>query len=55
MTGWVPRLAAHFGFGADLQVRDLPTGNVVYREVLAFVDTIGPWHRFSRAQAETFG
>jgi cytochrome c biogenesis protein ResB len=35
--------AAYFGFGADLQVRDLASGNVVYREVLALADTMpGP-------------
>jgi cytochrome c biogenesis protein ResB len=35
--------AAYFGFGAELQVRDLASGNVVYREVLALADTMpGP-------------
>jgi len=35
--------AAYFGFGAELQVRDLTSGNVVYREVLALADTMpGP-------------
>ena len=35
--------AAYFGFGAELQVRDLPTGSVVYRELLALADTMpGP-------------
>jgi hypothetical protein len=35
--------AAYFGFGADLQVRDLASGGVVYREVLALADTMpGP-------------
>jgi hypothetical protein len=37
MTDWVSHLArqvAYFGFGAGLQVRDLASGNVVYREVL---------------------
>lgn len=32
--------AAYFGFGAELQVRDLASGNVVYREVLALADTM---------------
>jgi hypothetical protein len=44
MTDWVSRLAliraAYFGLGAGLQVRDLVSGNVVYREVLALVDTM---------------
>jgi cytochrome c biogenesis protein ResB len=30
--------AAYFGFGAAVQVRDLATGNVLYRETLALVD-----------------
>lgn len=30
--------AAYFGFGAALQVRDLDTGNVVYKETLALSD-----------------
>jgi cytochrome c biogenesis protein ResB len=35
--------AAYFGFGAELQVRDLTSGNVVYREVLTLADTMpGP-------------
>jgi len=47
MTDWVSRLAliqaAYFGFGAELQARDLASGNVVYREVLALADTMpGP-------------
>ncbi len=31
--------SAYFGFGAALEVRDLATGNVVYRETLALADT----------------
>jgi hypothetical protein len=47
MTDWVSRLAliqaAYLGFGAELQARDLASGNVVYREVLALADTMpGP-------------
>lgn len=47
MTDWVTRQAliqaAYFGFGAELQARDLASGNVVYREVLALADTMpGP-------------
>jgi len=47
MTDWVSRLAliqaAYFGFRAELQARDLASGNVVYREVLALADTMpGP-------------
>ncbi|MGQ9572964.1 MAG: cytochrome c biogenesis protein ResB [Dehalococcoidia bacterium] len=35
--------AAYFGFGAELQVRDLASASVVYREVLALADTMpGP-------------
>lgn len=30
--------AAYFGFGAELQVRDLRSGNTVYKEVLALAD-----------------
>jgi cytochrome c biogenesis protein ResB len=32
--------AAYFGFGADVQVRDLSSGNVVYREIKALSDTL---------------
>lgn len=35
--------AAYFGFGAEVQVRDRASGNVVYKEVLALADTMpGP-------------
>ncbi|MFQ6019628.1 MAG: cytochrome c biogenesis protein ResB, partial [Dehalococcoidia bacterium] len=35
--------AAYFGFGAEVQVRDLDSGNVIYRETLGLADTIpGP-------------
>lgn len=35
--------AAYFGFGAEVQVRDLASGNVIYRETLALADTMpGP-------------
>jgi cytochrome c biogenesis protein ResB len=37
--------AAYFGFGAEMQVRDLATGNVVYRETLALAGTM-PAPRF---------
>ena len=47
MTDWVSHLAliqdAYFGFGDQFRVRDLASGNVVYREVLALADTMpGP-------------
>jgi cytochrome c biogenesis protein ResB len=31
--------SAYFGFGAELEVRDLGSGNVIYRETLALTDT----------------
>jgi hypothetical protein len=31
--------SAYFGFGAELEVRDLESGNVIYRETLALTDT----------------
>ncbi len=35
--------AAYFGFGAEIQVQDLTSDNVVYKEVLALADTMpGP-------------
>ncbi|MBI2912418.1 MAG: cytochrome c biogenesis protein ResB [Chloroflexi bacterium] len=36
--------AAYFGFGAAVQVRDLASGNVVYRETLALSDTLPSPH-----------
>ena len=36
--------AAYFGFGADVQVRDLASGNVVFRETLALEDTLPSPH-----------
>ena len=36
--------AAYFGFGADVQVRDLSSGNVVYRETLSLSDTLPSPH-----------
>jgi len=36
--------AAYFGFGADVQVRDLTSGNVVYRETLTLSDTLPSPH-----------
>lgn len=36
--------AAYFGFGADVQVRDLSSGNVVYRETLSLSDTLPAPH-----------
>ncbi len=36
--------AAYFGFGADVQVRDLSSGNVVYRETLILSDTLPSPH-----------
>lgn len=35
---------AYFGFGADVQVRDLSSGNVVYRETLTLSDTLPSPH-----------
>ncbi len=32
--------AAYFGFGADVQVRDLASGNVVFRETMSLSDTL---------------
>src|SRR3990172_6446389 len=32
--------AAYFGFGADVQVRDLASGNVVFRETLSLASTL---------------
>lgn len=36
--------AAYFGFGAELQVRDLRSGNVIYKEVLALADSMPAPH-----------
>jgi cytochrome c biogenesis protein ResB len=36
--------AAYFGFGADVEVRDLSSGNVVYRETLSLSDTLPAPH-----------
>lgn len=36
--------AAYFGYGADVQVRDLASGNVVYRETLSLSDTLPSPH-----------
>jgi cytochrome c biogenesis protein ResB len=36
--------AAYFGFGAELQVRDLRSGNVIYKEVLALTDSVPAPH-----------
>jgi cytochrome c biogenesis protein ResB len=36
--------AAYFGFGAELQVSDLRTGNVIYKEVLALADSVPAPH-----------
>ena len=36
--------AAYFGFGAALQVRDLATGNLIYRETLALSDSLPSPH-----------
>lgn len=35
---------AYFGFGADVQVRDMGTGNVIYRETLRLADTLPSPH-----------
>jgi hypothetical protein len=37
-------MTAYFGFGAEIQARDLASGNVVYREVLALADTMPGLH-----------
>ena len=39
-NGYRFHLAAYFGNGADLQVRDLDSGNVIYRETLSLDDTL---------------
>lgn len=36
--------AAYFGYGAEVQVRDLASGNVVYRETLSLTDTLPSPH-----------
>ena len=36
--------AAYFGFGADVQVRDLASGNVIYRETMSLSDTLPSPH-----------
>ncbi|MFB3093738.1 MAG: cytochrome c biogenesis protein ResB, partial [Dehalococcoidia bacterium] len=36
--------AAYFGFGADVRVRDLASGNVVFRETLSLSDTLPSPH-----------
>ena len=36
--------AAYFGFGADVQVRDLASGNVVFRETMSLSDTLPSPH-----------
>ena len=36
--------AAYFGFGAELQVRDLRSSNVIYKEVLALADSMPAPH-----------
>ena len=36
--------AAYFGFGADVQVRDLASGNVVFRETMALASTLPSPH-----------
>jgi len=36
--------AAYFGFGAELQVRDLRSGNAIYKEVLALADSMPAPH-----------
>ncbi len=36
--------AAYFGFGADVQVRDLASGNVIYRETMSLADTLPSPH-----------
>jgi cytochrome c biogenesis protein ResB len=43
--------AAYFGFGADVQVRDLASGNVVYRETLSLSDTLPSPHVVVRDSA----
>lgn len=36
--------AAYFGYGADIQVRDQASGNVVFRETMSLVDTLPSPH-----------
>ncbi|HKZ50226.1 MAG TPA: cytochrome c biogenesis protein ResB [Dehalococcoidia bacterium] len=40
--------AAYFGFGAEVQVRDLATGNVIYRETLALANPMPAPHLILR-------
>ena len=43
--------SAYFGFGAAVEVRDLATGNVIYRETLALADTAKSPHVIVRDSA----
>jgi cytochrome c biogenesis protein ResB len=43
--------AAYFGFGAALQVREIETGNVVYRETLALSETAPSPHVIVREES----
>ncbi|HLA17912.1 MAG TPA: cytochrome c biogenesis protein ResB [Dehalococcoidia bacterium] len=45
--------AAYFGFGADVQVRNLASGNVVFRETLALASTLPSPHVIVRDGAGT--
>jgi cytochrome c biogenesis protein ResB len=43
--------AAYFGFGADVQVRDLASGNVVFRETMSLASTLPSPHVIVRDAA----
>jgi cytochrome c biogenesis protein ResB len=43
-SGYRFHQAAYFGFGAELQVRDVRSGNVIYKEVLALSDSMPAPH-----------
>jgi cytochrome c biogenesis protein ResB len=45
--------SAYFGFGAEVEVRDVASGNVIYRETLALSDTARSPHLVVRDRAGT--
>jgi cytochrome c biogenesis protein len=45
--------SAYFGFGAEVEVRDMGSGNVIYRETLALSDTARSPHLVVRDRAGT--
>ena len=47
-SGYRFHQAAYFGFGAEVQVADMSSGNVIYREILALADTVPSPHLIVR-------